>query len=51
MEKQKVRDIKNKYAAEYRNDKSPVGQIISRMLGTDKNYADMMYNANRKKIR
>lgn len=49
MEKQKVRDIKNKYAAEYRNDKSPVGQIISRMLGTDKNYADMMYNANRKK--
>lgn len=43
-EKQKVKDIKAKYSKEYLSGKSPVGKAMSKMLGTDKNYANIMYD-------
>ena len=47
-EKQKIKDIKAKYSKDYLNDKSRVGKVISRMLGTDKIYADIMYDMDKR---
>ena len=47
-EKQKVKDIKAKYSKEYLSGKSPTGKAISKILGTDRNYADTMYDMEKR---
>ena len=47
-EKQKVKDMKAKYSKEYLSGKSPASQAISKMLGTDKNYANIMYDMEKR---
>ena len=43
---QKVKDIKQNYEKEYMAGKSKVGKIISATLGTQKTYANVMYDLN-----
>lgn len=47
-EKQKVKDIKAKYSKEYLSGKSPAGKAMSKMLGTDRNYANTMYDMEKR---
>lgn len=46
-EKQKVKDIKAKYSKEYLSGKSKVGKAVSKLLGTDRNYANIMYDMDK----
>lgn len=47
-EKQKVKDIKEKYSKEYLSGKSSTGKAISKILGTDRNYANTMYDMEKR---
>ena len=47
-EKQSIKDIKAKYSKEYLSGKSKVGRAVSKILGTDKNYANAMYDMDKR---
>lgn len=48
LDKVKAQQIKNKYAKEYVKGKSAVGKAISKLLGTDRNYAELMYDMDKR---
>lgn len=47
-EKQKVKDVKAKYSKEYLSGKSTAGKAVSKILGTDRNYANIMYDMEKR---
>ena len=48
LEKQKVKDLQKKYQKEYLSDKSSVGKVVSKFLGTDKVYAKTMVDMDKR---
>lgn len=47
-EKQQMKEIKSKYRNEYLSGKSKVGKVVSKIMGSDKIYADTMYDMNKR---
>lgn len=47
-EKQQMKDIKTKYRNSYLSGKSTVGKVISKIIGSDKIYADTMYDMHKR---
>ena len=48
LEKQKVKDLQKKYQKEYLSDKSSVGKVVSKFLGSDKVYAKTMADMDKR---
>lgn len=47
-EKQQMNDMKTKYRNEYLSGKSAAGKVISKFIGSDKIYADTMYDMHKR---
>lgn len=43
-----MKDIKTKYRNEYLSGKSTAGKVISKIIGSDKIYADTMYDMHKR---
>ena len=47
-EKQQMKDMKTKYRKEYLSGKSAAGKVILKIIGSDKIYADTMYDMHKR---